>query len=372
MLSKLRILSLAAAALSVTETLLAQVTVTPSFDLVCGDYPDVIHYDATSDVGTADQRRTAIGCGSGNYCPSGTDCDEFPYASTYDGGLGCFPDGYDGGDELVQIGTTRCADPSQNSRHGNALGQFYTSAGLNNGDPFIDATVNDSPLCKAIDNGGFPDLTKCPDESSGDYRSRTTPATPTCPARGGAKRGLSRWMRFERNVSDRPPRIITATTSSNRTMRYFLRGEEEGPVVGGPVWTADANGNTIRSTIVKLSAHLSAEIEVFVERVIMKCGRRVLVQSGPQQTKEGWPLPDGGSCVIQEYCCDLEPTVVIMAYSRQLSPPNQIPSELKFAANASGMSHQRENSLSRASVQRIDSLQDGLTGVSITSVSSVP
>jgi hypothetical protein len=42
MLSELRILSVAAVAvLSVTETILAQVTVTPSFDLVCGDYPDV-------------------------------------------------------------------------------------------------------------------------------------------------------------------------------------------------------------------------------------------------------------------------------------------------------------------------------------------
>ncbi|KAJ7711328.1 hypothetical protein B0H16DRAFT_1703528 [Mycena metata] len=310
--SKLRILSVAAVALSVTETILAQVIVTPSFDLVCGDYPDVcdnhcnafychditsrIHYDATSDVGTATQRRTAIGCGSGNYCPSGTDCDEFPYASTYDGGLGCFPDGYDGGDQLVQIGTTLlrthvrslCTTNTSHSLllegHGNALGQFYTSAGLNNGDPFavfacysfsvrpqfdslvsIDATVNDSPLCKAIDNGGFPDLTQCPDESSGDYRSRSTPATPICPARDSARRGLSRWMRFERNISDRPPRIVTATTSSNRTMRYFLRGEEEGPVVGGPVWTADANGNTIRSTIVKFSLHLSAEIEIFIE-----------------------------------------------------------------------------------------------------------
>jgi hypothetical protein len=41
MLSELRILSVAAVALSMTETILAQVTVTPSFDLVCGDYPDV-------------------------------------------------------------------------------------------------------------------------------------------------------------------------------------------------------------------------------------------------------------------------------------------------------------------------------------------
>ncbi|KAJ7671496.1 hypothetical protein DFH06DRAFT_1124701 [Mycena polygramma] len=249
MLYELRILSAAVTALLVTP-LSAQVTVTPSFNLVCSDYPDVcdnhcnafychditsrLHYDATSDVGTGDQRRTAIGCGSGNYCPSGTDCDEFPYASTYDGGLG-----------IVFL----------HKGHGNALGQFYTSAGLNNGDPFLvnlDATVNDSPLCKAIDNGGTPDLTKCPDESSGDYRFRTTPATPTCPARG-SKRGLFRGMQFERNIPDKGPlRIVKATTSLNRTMRYFLRGEEEGPVVGGPVWTADANGNTIRSTIVEV------------------------------------------------------------------------------------------------------------------------
>ncbi|KAJ7813390.1 hypothetical protein B0H14DRAFT_2605015 [Mycena olivaceomarginata] len=48
MLSELRILSVAAVALSVTETgvsaglRLREVTVTPSFDLVCGDYPDVL------------------------------------------------------------------------------------------------------------------------------------------------------------------------------------------------------------------------------------------------------------------------------------------------------------------------------------------
>ncbi|KAJ6488154.1 hypothetical protein C8R47DRAFT_978928 [Mycena vitilis] len=283
MLYKFRILSVAVAALLVTP-LSAQVTVEPSFHLVCSDYPDVcdnhcnafychgitsrLHYDATNEAGTADQRRTAIGCGSGNYCPSGTACDEFPYASTYDGGLGCFPDGYDGGDQLVQSGTTRCADPSQNSlAHSKKNNLIYSdSCKLSQLSPpstrftplsftvvNLDATVNDSPLCKALDNGGTPDLTKCPDESSGDYRFRTTPATPTCPARG-SKRGLFRGMQFERNIPDKGPlRIVKATTSLNRTMRYFLRGEEEGPVVGGPVWTADANGNTIRSTIVEVS-----------------------------------------------------------------------------------------------------------------------
>lgn len=99
----------------------------------------VLHRDITADAGTNKERRAAIGCGPNNYCPSSTDCDEFPYASTYDGGLGvsvlsiagpqgmsacwdqristqCYPDGYDGSDHLQLSGTTRCGDPSQNRR----------------------------------------------------------------------------------------------------------------------------------------------------------------------------------------------------------------------------------------------------------------
>jgi len=56
----------------------------------CHDLNGVtLHRDETAgDTGDDDRRRAAIGCGSNNYCPSGTDCDEFPYASTFDGGLG--------------------------------------------------------------------------------------------------------------------------------------------------------------------------------------------------------------------------------------------------------------------------------------------
>jgi hypothetical protein len=40
---------------------------------------------------------------------------------------------------------------------------------------------DNSPLCDAIRDQG---TSACPDESSGNYRSRSTPATPACPARG--------------------------------------------------------------------------------------------------------------------------------------------------------------------------------------------
>ncbi|KAF8882279.1 hypothetical protein BD779DRAFT_938275 [Infundibulicybe gibba] len=97
------------------------------FALACDQYPDVcdnysngvlchgigttLHYDANSGTtGNGDRRRTAVGCGSPNFCSgSGLQCDEYPYASTYDGGLGCFPAGFTGpSTELIQSGSTHC------------------------------------------------------------------------------------------------------------------------------------------------------------------------------------------------------------------------------------------------------------------------
>ncbi|KAH8109285.1 hypothetical protein DFH11DRAFT_952761 [Phellopilus nigrolimitatus] len=99
-----------------------------SFATLCHGISNTLHYDATNDAGEGTQRRAAVGCkGSSNQCKgrAGLDCDEYPYASTYDGGLGCYPDGYKGPDKLAQSGTTRCADGTQNSRHGQAIGVFY-------------------------------------------------------------------------------------------------------------------------------------------------------------------------------------------------------------------------------------------------------
>jgi hypothetical protein len=251
--------------------------VPPLFQLSCGDYPDIcdnhcnafychdmngitLHYDATSDAGEGDKRRTAIGCGSNNYCPSGTDCDEFPYASTYDGGLGCYPDGYNGGDQLQQSGVTRCADPTQNSRHGNALGQFYRDKNLQNGDPFfvgvpdINAVPTVSPLCDSLQTSGN---LACPDESTGDYRYRSTPATPACPARGSK---LEEAADEKREIPGRLRRDLfgggsvkrfRVRTSTNETLHVIGRGE--GLEVGGSVWKYDEiSKRSVSSVIVEI------------------------------------------------------------------------------------------------------------------------
>ncbi|KAI0074949.1 hypothetical protein K474DRAFT_1472238 [Panus rudis PR-1116 ss-1] len=103
--------------------------------ITCNGLPTKLHYDAKSKDNNKDsKRRAAIGCGSGNYCSGKGDCDEFPYASTFEGGLSCFSrkeDGYDSKDTIDHkflSGVTRCVNPSQNSKHGNALQQFYSKS----------------------------------------------------------------------------------------------------------------------------------------------------------------------------------------------------------------------------------------------------
>ncbi|KAF8883003.1 hypothetical protein BD779DRAFT_897853 [Infundibulicybe gibba] len=92
--------------------------------VLCHGIGTTLHYDSTSSRGDGDKRRAAIGCGSENHCSrTGTQCDEYPYASTYDGGLGCYPGGFGGA--LIQSGATRCANGTQNRLHGQALAQFY-------------------------------------------------------------------------------------------------------------------------------------------------------------------------------------------------------------------------------------------------------
>ncbi|THV00507.1 hypothetical protein K435DRAFT_794145 [Dendrothele bispora CBS 962.96] len=223
----------------------------PLFQLNFANYPDVcdnhcnaftchdlnsvtLHRDETAgDTGDDNRRRTAIGCGNNNYCPSGRDCDEFPYASTFDGGLGCYPDGFTGNaGDLVQSGTTRCVDPGQNSAHGSDLANFYSQFGVGNSDPFfvgVPTIMPVSPLCDSLATQG---TLACPDESTGDYRFRTTPATPSCPARGSRRRSILS-MRAGLTESNK---VAIVYTDANQTMTVYGRGEL-GPVVGGKVWT---------------------------------------------------------------------------------------------------------------------------------------
>jgi len=194
----------------------------PIFTLACNDYADVcdnhcnaifchdffststsfLHFDANagkdrpkkgSKTSADDLRRAAIGCGGSNYCSgTGKDCDEFPYASTYDGGLGCVNARFPGPDKLLQKGTTRCADASENRSHGSQLGNFYEKSGLKDARPyriaFNKANMGNAPLCKAFMTGGA-GKSACPQETTGDFRSRTTPLSKSsfCPARGQGK-----------------------------------------------------------------------------------------------------------------------------------------------------------------------------------------
>ncbi|KAH8109287.1 hypothetical protein DFH11DRAFT_1548415 [Phellopilus nigrolimitatus] len=263
-----------------SASLLATIMIRPAaaqtFELVCqgnAGYPDVcdnysfavschgitgfLHYDATSDAGEGDQRRAAIGCtGTANQCANtGTQCDEYPYASTYDGGLGCYPNGYDGPDQLIQSGTTRCADGTQNGRHGQAIGQFYSNMLDNtNGRPFLVGYQNDArgPLGEAIRTQG---TAACPDDSTGIYRYRTTPATPSCPARGSRRRttdvssnstNLIRAVEIQmRNVTTESGRVVTVPYSKENSdaVAKFL-------AVGQPIWTHRDDGTGVSETIV--------------------------------------------------------------------------------------------------------------------------
>lgn len=209
----LKSLSLVFAATTVfVASSLAQI---PNFVLNCTLYPDVcdntcnavychglsqiLHYDAQSNtdkpnpnsqVTAAGYRRANIACGGNNYCSgTGMDCDEFPYASSFDGGVGCIAARYTGpAGDTAHSGTTRCANPSQNRAHGAQLAAFYAAQAIASSAQFRvmfnPANIDQAPLCKLVRPGGTGSTqTDCPDDSTGLYRFRSTPAASFCPSR---------------------------------------------------------------------------------------------------------------------------------------------------------------------------------------------
>jgi hypothetical protein len=98
---------------------------------------------------------------------------------------------------------------------------------------FVPTIAPVSPLCDALATQG--DLA-CPDESTGDYRSRTTPATPSCPARGSRKRSILNMRAGMQDFRGASKRGIVYT-DANQTMSFYGRGTTTGPQVGGKVWT---------------------------------------------------------------------------------------------------------------------------------------
>ncbi|KAL0945383.1 hypothetical protein HGRIS_000878 [Hohenbuehelia grisea] len=117
---------------------------THCFARFCGDLDYTtkgFHFDGTytksrprkGSKGTvADYRGAAIGCGVRNPCESlGLSCDEVPYASTYDGGLGCFAQGKTG---VYYSGTIHCVPVGEHAAFNKLLTTFYESARLRDGD----------------------------------------------------------------------------------------------------------------------------------------------------------------------------------------------------------------------------------------------
>ncbi|KAL0573162.1 hypothetical protein V5O48_008793 [Marasmius crinis-equi] len=285
----------AAIVASLASTAYAQAT----FTLDCGRYPEVnfascdnhcnaftchgfdnvvLHRDITAaDTGDDNRRRTAIGCGDNNYCPTGTECDEYPYASTFDGGVGAsqltstpsvtpmaIPAPLQtwlrvellavflaiktvAMEETLEPSTpritsttgTHCEFYSSNTRRPALIADDVLSfVALPQG-------PNVSPLCDALATQGD---SQCPDESDGIYRFRTTPATPSCPSRGSRRRSILS-LRAGREESKREVKVRTIYTDANQTLSVY--GQAPGPKVGGTVWTPNDEGG-FHSTIVKV------------------------------------------------------------------------------------------------------------------------
>lgn len=70
-----------------------------------------------------DNRRKAIGCGPNNRCTGGTSCDEFPWASTWQGGLGEFVP--DGSPPQPSAGETLCVPVKEQSSQGGQVSQIF-------------------------------------------------------------------------------------------------------------------------------------------------------------------------------------------------------------------------------------------------------
>ena len=94
------------------------------FSVNHGLHPGVLTYDSNPDNRTP--RRQSSGCAQNPcntasipYSRFGNSCDEYPFASTNEGG----PDA-----------TLRCVDSSENSSEGGQLGNFYKT--IQNGDQF--------------------------------------------------------------------------------------------------------------------------------------------------------------------------------------------------------------------------------------------
>ncbi|KII94884.1 hypothetical protein PLICRDRAFT_47919 [Plicaturopsis crispa FD-325 SS-3] len=96
-------------------------------------------------------RRHAIGCDGVTQCGSGRQCDEIPYASTFDGGLGCYASEWTNSgrplSDLYNFGTHRCVSSHDNGAHGSAVSTFYSQQNVGNFGLFFIAWITNNNGC---------------------------------------------------------------------------------------------------------------------------------------------------------------------------------------------------------------------------------
>ncbi|KAL9935426.1 hypothetical protein V8E36_005774 [Tilletia maclaganii] len=117
--------SLASFALSATVvfdcTKVPNICSNDCYAIQCKSKPTTLHRDSAS----ATQHRNENACRSPNRCSGNPDdsnsCDEYPYASSAEGGAGA---------------VTRCVPSHENSVQGGTLSSFYTRNSIANGDAY--------------------------------------------------------------------------------------------------------------------------------------------------------------------------------------------------------------------------------------------
>jgi hypothetical protein len=213
----------------------------------------------TAQTTEADYRRNAIGCGSSTCAKDfpGSSCDEFPYASTYDGGLGCLTSRYTGTDTIATTGITHCADLDDNTAHGRALTAFYTDKSLGNGDRFQvgfnENNIDEAPACKALRKNGKAECATL--LATGRFRIVTKkPAKRSfCPSRPNMpnyRRSMPERL-TEEDLTEYEPRQVVWHSSIDAHGNRLLLPFSDGPLEAGtPVYHGIGNGTTFHSVVV--------------------------------------------------------------------------------------------------------------------------
>ncbi|KAH8109306.1 hypothetical protein DFH11DRAFT_1548431 [Phellopilus nigrolimitatus] len=202
--------------------------------------------------------RLLVALRSSNQCTgrAGVECDEYPYASTYDGGLGCYPDGYNGPDHLAQSGASRCANKHQNGLHGQKLKQFYANTlNNNNGQRLV---TSDDRWDRQLQSMKTRHAQRATLNASTAFVA-LQPVPPSCPARFGHRRAVEDGS--SSNSTDTLPFQIlfrNVTAESGRVVTVPYRQDEADEMesllaVGQPIWTHDDDGNGIAEKIVTSS-----------------------------------------------------------------------------------------------------------------------